>query len=59
MANAMGKTNGNGEVAMLLERILSVLQEAEGGRVILDTGAVVGELVYPMNKALGKISQRR
>jgi hypothetical protein len=59
MANSMGKTDGNGEVAMLLERILSVLQEAEGGRVILDTGAVVGELVYPMNKALGKISQRR
>jgi phage-related minor tail protein len=59
MANAMGKTNGNGEVAMLLERILSVLQEAEGGRVVLDTGAVVGELVYPMNKALGKIKERR
>lgn len=59
MANAMKKSDGGGEVAMLLSKILAVLEEGEGGRIVLDTGAMVGELVYPMNKALGKINQRR
>jgi len=58
MANAMRKT-GSGEVERMLFEILRIMQESGNGKVVLDTGAVVGELAYPMNKALGKIKERR
>jgi hypothetical protein len=58
MANAMRKT-GSGEVERLLFEILRIMQEGGNGKVVLDTGAVVGELAYPLNKALGKLNQRR